>query len=88
MKIILQDFLNISNSSAQRSGPVNVYLGGVNLYQGPVPGVQGVKNTLPRVQRDGPQNTLPRVQREGPQEKRRWGWRAGNQSENGKARTR
>lgn len=43
MKIILQDFLNISNSSAQRSGPVNVYLGGVNLYQGPVPGVQGVK---------------------------------------------
>lgn len=76
MKIILQDFLNISNSSAQRSGPVKVYLGGVNLYQGPVPGVQGVKNTLPR------------VQREGPQEKRRWGWRAGNQSENGKARTR
>lgn len=42
MKIILRDFIVISNSSVQIFGPVKFYPGELNLYQGPLPTFPGI----------------------------------------------
>lgn len=93
MKTILQNFILTSSLPVQRLGPVQIYLGGVNLYQGPLPTIPGILKVPWELAKCSVLGFPPRMQREGHWEKgrgRRQGMDIGgigDQSENDTART-
>lgn len=77
MKTILQNFIITSSLSIQRLGPAQVYLGGVNLYQGSLPTIPGILKVPLELAKCLVLGFPPRMQREGHWEKGRGGRRQG-----------